>query len=211
MSSSLSLEDVARLQTLLSQFSAAQSPALSQIVSSSISTQPLATVASSSTAINLPAQSHLSAGIHQPPNSQIPTTRSGILPISHLIPSSIQQQGQQGHPASPMLQASAFNPFMGGFSLPSTSLANQARLSSANATIPRHPALARRGGRQTRHRSAASQPPILARANPQGIQNCYVEGAPVPTIRTTIRILPPVVSTRDTEVCLIVTNLMSKT
>jgi len=114
--------------------------------------------------------------------------QAGIPPITQLYQPS--RLSHQGHPASlPASQPPAFHPFLGsGLNLPATSIANQARLASASTTIPRQVALPHR---TSRRRGVASQPPVLSRATPQvSIQQCFVEGAPVPTVRVIVRVFP---------------------
>ena len=128
-------------------------------------------------------------------SSAAPLTRAGIPPITQLY-----QPLQQGHPAPtssslPVSQPPAFHPFIGTRpNLPATSIANQARLASAQNTIPCQVSLPQRG----RRRGAAQQPPILSRTSSKiSIQQCFINDAPVPTIRVVVRVFPPLVSTNN--------------
>ena len=126
-----------------------------------------------------------------PSSSAVPLARTGIPPITQLY-----QSAQQGHPAPssfPVSQPPSFHPFIGtSQNLSATSIANQARLASAQNTIPRQVSLSQRG----RRRGVAQQPPILSRTSSKiSIQQCFVSDAPVPTIRIVVRVFPPLVST----------------
>jgi hypothetical protein len=106
-----------------------------------------------------------------------------------------------GHPTGPTQNTSSFQPFLGinnlgvGFA---AGHANQARLASAAATLPRQPALNRRTSRSTRTRGPAIQPPSipveLAPGSALHLRSCFVSGTPDPVVRLTVKVYPPAVS-----------------
>lgn len=157
---------------------------LNQLSASETSTEPSSSLATASVSASQTSSS-----------SAVPLIRAGIPPITQLYQPS--QQGV-GHPAPnsfPVSQPPAFHPFIGTRpNLPATSIANQARLASAQNTIPRQVSLPRRG----RRRGVAQQPPILSRSSSKiSIQQCFVSDAPVPTICVVVRVFPPLVSIFD--------------
>jgi hypothetical protein len=195
MTTNFSIEEVASyFQAFLNRISASETP-----IVQTTSTEP---PSSSATASVLTSHS-----------SAVPLTRAGIPPITQLYqpsqqghpapspfpasqPTQLYQPSQQGHPAPspfPVSQPPAFHPFIGTrLNLPATSIANQARLASAQNTIPRQVSLPQRG----RRRGVAQQPPILPRTSSKvSIQQCFVSDAPVPTVRVVVRVFPPLVST----------------
>ncbi|KAF6744449.1 hypothetical protein DFP72DRAFT_1078515 [Ephemerocybe angulata] len=94
----------------------------------------------------------------------------------------------QGHPSLTPQQSGGFQPFVGASSLSlplTTSNVNQARMASANATVPRAPTLPVRG----RRRGPASAPPGLPLVGVAGeVRRCYVEGTG--NVRLTIKVYP---------------------
>ena len=180
MSSNLSPEDIARFQAFLHQLVLTPSPQPSAIPPTPVATQPILQVPSS-----------------QAPSSSTAIGSSvlqgGIPPITHLYHSS--QPLPQGHPAPPPAgQPPAFHPFIGtGLNLPSTTIANQARLASASTSIPHRVSLPHQG----RRRTAAQLPPILPRTAKVTIDQCFINDAAVPTIRIVVRVFPALVCAVD--------------
>ena len=168
-SSSFSPEDITRLRAFLSQFPSSPQPEPSQFP---LSATPIPPAVASSSVSFPPSQIAI-----EPNPSQ---TRNGLPPINHLYQS--RQVLQQGIPAlrpqpSPGL---GFHPFLGN--LPSTSLANQARLASASATLPHC----------GRRRGAAPQAPVLGQAAQRNFfAPCYVDNT-LQAVRVVIRVLPQV-------------------
>ena len=179
MTSNFSAEEVATyFQAFLNRLSSSETPVVQSTPTEH--TEPLSSLATSA---SVPAS-------QTPSSSTVPLTRAGIPPITQLY-----QPSQQGHPAPspfPASQPPAFHPFIGTRpNLPATSIANQARLASAQNTIPRQVSLPQRG----RRRGAAQNPPILSQNSSKiSIQQCFVSDAPVPTICAVVRVFPPLVS-----------------
>jgi hypothetical protein len=186
MSSNLSPEDIVRFQAFLHQLVVAPSPQPSTIAPTIVATQPIVQVPYAG-----PSSSQA-----PPPSTAIGSSvvQGGIPPITHLYHSS--QPLPQGHPAPPPAgQPPAFHPFIGTrLNLPSTAIANQARLASASASIPRQVSLSHRG----RRRTAAQLPPILPRTTSKvTIDQCLISDAAVPTIRIVVRVFPALVCAVD--------------
>lgn len=125
------------------------------------------------------------ASHNPPPLSQF------SLPIQNVY------QSARTLPALPSNPPSTSQPFLGfsAVAAPSGSLstqnANQARLASAAATIPRQQQVPRRGSRR---RGPARPPPALAHQPIRAkIENCLLETDP-DTIRVQVRVYPPTVS-----------------
>jgi hypothetical protein len=112
-------------------------------------------------------------------------SHTGISPITQLYHSTRQE-----HSTS----QTGFHPFIGArLNLPSTSIANQARLASASNTIPRQVSLPIRG----RRRNRVHQAPTLSRTVPKvSIEDCKVDDLDtlVPSVRIVARVLPPLVN-----------------
>jgi hypothetical protein len=112
-----------------------------------------------------------------------------------------QTQSSYGHPSSGHPNTtSSFQPFLGISSLGAgfaAGHANQARLASAAATLPRQPTLNRRTSRTTRPRGPAIQPPTLpvelAPGSALHLRSCFVSGTPDPVVRLTVKVYPPAV------------------
>jgi hypothetical protein len=113
------------------------------------------------------------------------------------IPSVTQlyHSNRQGHPIfqpGSQSQSSGFHPLIGTrLNLPTTSIANQARLASANNTLPRQVSLPIRG----RRRAMIQQAPVLARSVSKKvtIDDCLISDASVRTIRIVARVFPQLV------------------
>ena len=89
-------------------------------------------------------------------------------------------------------QPSGFHPLIGTrLNLPTTSIANQARLASANNTLPRQVSLPIRG----RRRAMVLQAPVLPRivSKKVTVDDCLVSDASVHTVRIVARVFPPLV------------------
>ncbi|KAJ7886334.1 hypothetical protein B0H13DRAFT_2666706 [Mycena leptocephala] len=120
-----------------------------------------------------------------PAAPQLPETRRQVpeTPIIH------RYQTPRSAPV-PLVAPASYQTFLGMSTLaPSaaslnTGHANQDRMLSANAVLPRGPSLVRR-----RPRGVARHPPSLVRR--AQIDQCFVEGASVPTIRLLSIIYPP--------------------
>ena len=181
----LSPEDIARFQAFLHQLQA-PSPQLSTIPPTTVTTQPI---------VQVPPAGPSSSQAPSPSTGtgSVVQVGPGIPPITHLYHSS--QPLPQGHPAPPPAgQPPAFYPFIGTrLNLPTTAIANQARLASASTSIPRQLSLPRRG----RRRTAAQLPPILPRTAKVTIDQCFISDAAVPTIRIVVRVFPALVCAVD--------------
>ncbi|KAJ7185980.1 hypothetical protein C8R46DRAFT_1208072 [Mycena filopes] len=123
-------------------------------------------------------------GPQAPPTQPvIPAQAVPETPVTH------RYQAPRTVPA-PLVAPASYQPFLGMANLaPSsatlnTSHANQQRMSSANAVLPRGAGLVRRHAR-----GPARHTPSLAQ-RPQ-IDQCFVEGADVPTVRTQILVYRP--------------------
>jgi hypothetical protein len=185
MSSNLSPEDIARFQAFLHQL-ATPSPQLSTIPPTTVTTtQPIVQVPSAGPSLSQAPSTSTAIGSS--------VVQAGIPPITHLYHSS--QPLSQGHPAPPPAgQPPAFHPFIGTrLNLPTTGIANQARLASASASIPRQVSLPHRG----RRRTAAQLPPILPRPAKVAIDQCFISDAAVPTVRIVVRVFPALVCAVD--------------
>ena len=184
MLSNFSPEDIARFQAFLHQLVVTPSPQPT-IPPTTVATQPIVQVPSAGpSSSQAPSQSTaIGSSVIQ----------GGIPPITHLYHSS--QPLPQGHPAPPPAgQPPAFHPFIGTrLNLPSTAIANQARLASASVSIPCQVSLPHRG----RRRTAAQLPPILPRNAKVTIDQCFISDAAVPTIRIVIRVFPALVCAVD--------------
>lgn len=112
------------------------------------------------------------------------------LPIQNVYQSARTLPALASNPPStsqPFLGFSALAPPSGSLA---TQSANQARLASAAATIPRQQQVARRGSRR---RGPARPPPTLAHHPIRAkIENCLLETDPE-TIRVQVRVYPPTV------------------
>lgn len=119
-------------------------------------------------------------------------TQADIPPVSQLY-----HPNRQGHLMSQslagfQLQPSGFHPLIGTrLNLPTTSIANQARLASANNTLPRQVSLPIRG----RRRAIVQQAPVLPRfvSKKVTVDDCLVSDASVRTVRIVARVFPPLV------------------
>jgi hypothetical protein len=114
-------------------------------------------------------------------------------PSQFSLPIQNVYQSARTLPALPSNPPSTSQPFLGFSSLAAPSLptqnANQARLASAAATIPRQQ-VARRGSRR---QGPARAPPTLAHQPVRAkIENCLLETDPE-TIRVQVRVYPPTV------------------
>jgi hypothetical protein len=122
-------------------------------------------------------------------NPPPPSSSQFSLPIQNVY------QSARTLPALPSNPPSTSQPFLGFSALAAPSLptqnANQARLASAAATIPRQQQVARRGSRR---RGPARPPPTLSHQPIRAkIENCLLETDP-DTIRVQVRVYPPTVS-----------------
>ena len=130
---------------------------------------------------------------HSQPLGPLSSQLQQLPPPSQAVPSITQlyqntRAQHQGHPAAAASAVPSFHPFFGTGLNISTSHANQARMASASATIPRNPPLNRR--RQGPSAAAPTLPQVSSRMT---IEKCMQEGAEVPSIRMTIRVFPPLI------------------
>jgi hypothetical protein len=144
-----------------------------------------------------PQPLHLQQLNHRKPADKSPRVSIAVVSIffwCNSLPAPIIHRYQTPRSAPvPLVAPASYQPFLGMSTLaPSaaslnTGHANQERMLSANAVLPRGPSLVRR-----RPRGVARHPPSLARR--AQIDQCFVEDAPVPTIRVLSIIYPPHVS-----------------
>jgi len=135
-----------------------------------------------------------------PPISQTPlqNTATQPLPITQLYQSSRQQPPPQGLTTTAPAMATRFQPYPGigtlGLNL-ATGHANQARMASASATIPRQAQLPRRSRRT---RGPAQSAPVLPQSRKPVLNDCL---ATPTTIRLRFFVYPPRVSHFSYDTC----------
>jgi hypothetical protein len=191
MSSNFSPEDIARFQTFLNQLStstsqpiqaASNEPSSSSMASNSLfgtSGLHILYIFKISTYVNFQDLHHLFRHLR-------PRLKQKFL----LLPSSIIRIDKDITFINQDLSHS-YQDFGTRLNLPPTSIANQARLASADNTLPRQVSLPIRG----RCRAIVQQAPVLARfaSKKITIDDCLVSDTSVRTIRIVARVFPPLV------------------